>query len=253
MKRTTVFLLVGGLTLATVSIAEQPSAPRLDVAALKQMPRAERLAAQRAYKAELEAFARTHGWQEEAATAAPRAPRTKQVSVPGTSISYHSGTVVAGGNNSNMLGNQFDMASNPGGTACCFPVEASGSVTAATFSMISVSGGAAFFSMYDQVNGTTANAITSINIAAAAGANTFTFTTPINYVGSSFLAGMWRSGTTGDVPGIATGTVGGQGFHAVVINDVAATGFATVPNMNAAMGVSGNVSTPVELRNFSIE
>ncbi|MDA8018656.1 MAG: hypothetical protein MPN21_14540 [Thermoanaerobaculia bacterium] len=222
-----------------------------DAEAVSKMTRDERLAYQRQYKAALEEAARQAG-----AIPAPSADRVEPVrskggmdKVPGTMITYHSGALSPSAVSSFSVGNHFDTAlTTMGGLGA---VEMSGSITMATIDMASVSGNV-FFSVFDQVSGTMANVITSVSTGPlAVGSNTVTFGTPINYVGSSFLAGVWNFGA--DVVNVATGTVGGQGFHGMSINDIAGTAFATYTMTNAAVGVGGNVATPVELMSFDIE
>ena len=222
----------------------------------------ERRAYNRAYKAAVEARLRELGLtktqpasQKVVTERRENNDKTIAKRVPGTSITYHSGALSAGGTTSQMLGNQFNSALNQPGTGI-FPIEASGSVTMATFDMIAVAGGAAFFSMYHQLMGTTAPQITSVlHSGLAAGLNTITInpvSTSNAYTGGTFLAGIWR--IAGDTPAIATGTVMGQGFHAIDINDgMPGNMFAVIPNMNAAFAVTGNLTTPVELMNFKVE
>lgn len=77
-------------------------------------------------------------------------------------------------------------------------------------------------------------------------------------VGSSFLAGQYI-GTFGSGPdqvGMRSGSINGQGFHAMQINFVGGTaggtGFQTLPGLNAMVRASG-VIVPVELMSFDIE
>ena len=109
-------------------------------------------------------------------------------------------------------------------------------------------------SFFDQLAGTAANPITSVSTPLVTGSNTVTLAPPVTYVGSSFLVGIWNFTGAGDTVNLATGTVGGQGFHGMEINDIVATGFTTISNMNGAVAVSGpDLSTPVELKSFSID
>jgi hypothetical protein len=51
-----------------------------------------------------------------------------------------------------------------------------------------------------------------------------------------------------------SGSVGGQGFHAVKLDaGPSASNITPIAGRNAIIRVSGNVSTPVELINFNIE
>jgi hypothetical protein len=116
--------------------------------------------------------------------------------------------------------------------------------------------GNVFYSFYDQLAGTTANQITSMSVPMVTGQNTVTLTPALNYVGNEFLGGIWNlpNAGAGDTANLAAGTVGSQGFHAVQINDGnPGMSFATIANMNGAFGVMGNLTTPVELMNFSID
>ena len=164
--------------------------------------------------------------------------------VPMTSISYHSGALTPATQSSVAVGNRF----NTGGLN---PIEVSGSITMFTADLASADGNV-FYSFYDQLAGTTANQITSMSVPMTTGINTVTLATALNYVGNEFLGGIWNFG--GDVVNLAAGTTGGQGFHGMEINDGSTgSGFATIANMNGAFGVSGNLTTPVELMNFSID
>ncbi len=182
--------------------------------------RIERLASQRAYKAKLEATARERGWQlgekREFASSGCQAQAPNKFL---GQIIYHSGMLGSCCQNSFMIGNRFNSALGPSGMTI-YPIERSGSFTMATFDMISVAGGAVFLSVFDQLNGTTANPVTSVNINALTGLNVATLTIP--YAGHTFLAGIWQFNT--DVPAVATGTVGGQGYHGISINAIVGTG-----------------------------
>lgn len=163
-------------------------------------------------------------------------------------ITYDDGTVtnipaVA----SECFGNQFDTAL--GGS-----VNANGSVTQMQFYMESTAGAAAFVSVFGPVGGgTAASVLTSISVPVSTGWNTYTFGSPIAYTGSSFLAGVWANSTTGDLVGLGTGTVAGQGHHAMHINDIVGTGFGTISGLNALVRATGDVLVPVELMQFSID
>ncbi len=244
--------------LGSFSVAAQPAGdyPELDFSAMQGMSKAERLEFQQGYKARLEAIAESRGWDPQARNTSTRLTGGQAATqgvpeVPGTMISYHSGALAASAASSVMIGNQYSTALNVAATALA-PVEASGSVTMVTFTMVGISGNA-FFSMYDQQAGTSANQITSASFGPfITGSNTITFPTALPYVGSSFLAGIWNFG--GDSIGLATGTVGGQGFHGISINDGnPGTSFAVISSMNAAMTVLGDVATPVELQSFTID
>lgn len=154
---------------------------------------------------------------------------------------------------SHMYGNRFDTALTTGGTMVG-PVQATGSVTMVSFYMVSVSAPNVFVSIADQLNtgaGTAMNIISN-TYPAVTGFNTATLSPAVNYVGSSFLAGVWYFGA--DVPGLGTATVNGQGIHGVHINDNPSTLNSYTPSttFNAIFGATGNLLTPVELMSFSI-
>ena len=143
-------------------------------------------------------------------------------------------------------GNQFNTWSGN-------PAMASGSVTAVDFYIATVSGTAAFVSVLGGPGGgTTAPVLTSVNVTGVvSGAwNTVVFGSPLAYTGSSFLAGVWYGG--GDVPALGSGSVAGQGFHGMAINDIVGTGFATLPGLNGLVRASGDV-LPVELMTFTVQ
>ncbi len=139
-------------------------------------------------------------------------------------------------------GNRFNTA---GGN----PLTASGSVTQVTFYMFNVGGTGGFVSFFDQLNGTTANLIDSSSYPMVPGTNTLAVG-PFAYVGNSFLAGVWYFGS--DSVGLGSGTVGGQGFHGFVINDIVATGYFPL-TVNALFRATGDVlPIPVELMTFDV-
>jgi hypothetical protein len=151
---------------------------------------------------------------------------------------------------SSTVGNQFD-------TAFLGPVMTSGSVTMCSFYLLGLSGGAAFVTVYGPVMGTTASPLSSMSFGGLAlGFNTVTFAGGVPYTGSSFLAGVWNlnvaNPANNDAIALDGNSVGGQGFHAMVINDLSGTGFTTIPTLNAIFGASGDVLTPVELMNFTV-
>ncbi|MEM8964367.1 MAG: hypothetical protein AAGD38_22970 [Acidobacteriota bacterium] len=161
----------------------------------------------------------------------------------GISINYDDGVAnMAPTVTSNSYGNQFNTGN--GG-----PVK-SYSVSTMNFFMTTASGtDNVFVSVFGMVNGTTAPVLTSVSVASTPGAfATHTFATPIAGTGT-FLAGVWYTG--GDVPGLGTGTAGGQGHHGMRINDIVGTGFTLIPGVNALVGVS-TAFVPVELQSFSI-
>ncbi len=222
-----------------------------DADAVKAMSKAER----QAFKAQMEAAIRGNGVPAKGRAFAPAGREAGPPPKALGSITYHSGALGSCCNDSYTVGNQFDTALNTAGTNV-EPIEMSGSITMATFDMISVGGTGAFISIYDQLVGGTANGVTSISTAGVVpGLNTKTIG-PVAYVGDTFLAGIWQIGTsppTGDIPAVATGTVGGQGYHGMQINDIVATDFGTIGSLNAAFTATGDVLTPVELLNFDVE
>ena len=173
-------------------------------------------------------------------------------------ITYDTGSVSGtGGVASQMLGNRFDSALNTAGTMCCFPVESTGSVTMATFSMVNTFFSSAVVSIYSNIMGTSAVQVTSMAFPGLmTGLNTINIGTSTdgNYANGSFLAGVWQFDPSMTAVGLDTGTTGGQGFHAISLNDGAAGSMlATVSSLNAIFRVQGNVPTPVELLNFTID
>lgn len=151
---------------------------------------------------------------------------------------------------SSTVGNQFDSAFGA-------PVMTSGSVTMVSFYLLGLGGSAAFVTVYGPVMGTTASPLSSMSFGGLGlGFNTVTFAGGVSYTGSSFLAGIWNLNTvatpTNDALGLDPNTTAGQGFHAMVINDVTGTSFQTIPSLNSIVGASGDVLTPVELMDFTV-
>jgi len=172
---------------------------------------------------------------------------TKSLRAVGT-IAYDDGVVTATPSVSSFCyGNQFDTF---GGVN---PVMASGTVATVAFYMVTAAGtDNVFLSVFGPVVGTVAPVLTSASVPAtvAGGVNIHVFATPVAYTGSSFLAGVWYIG--GDTVGLGSGTTGGQGHHGMSINDIAGTGFATLPGLNALVAAAGDI-LPVELMTFTIE
>ncbi len=237
--------LVCCVAMAGTALAERAE---MDLAAIKAMSKADR----QAYKATLEAAISQSNWNGKFN------PVGRESAAPPKGIGaiiYDSGALGAAGQSSYSVGNQFDSAINPLGGGGVEPIEVSGSITMVTFDMLSVSGSAAFLSFFDQLAGTTANGISSFNTSAATGFNQKTVGVP--YVGGTVLAGVWQIGDvtaiTGDIPAVATGTVGWQGYHAMEIDDISGIDFKTLGNLNAVFRIQGDVLTPVELLNFDVE
>ncbi len=167
-------------------------------------------------------------------------------------ITYDDGVVnVLPWVSSNCWGNRFDSALNPAATAI-FPVMNSGSISMVSVYMVSVAGNV-YLTIADQLNtgaGTAMN-ITSASFPMTAGWNIVTFATPVDYAGGNYLVGVWYFG--GDVPGLGTGTLGGQGHHGMNINDgTTLTGYMPSTTFNALIRPAGDMLTPVELMNFTL-
>jgi len=248
------FLMVSGLMAMAQTDFDTANngEPVYDKARAQALPRAERLDYNKAYKAAWETWASSNRQK----TAAPKnfdkpVRTTAPKRAPGT-IQYDDGVASgpATAPTSQMHGNQFDSGN-------LNPVMSNGSVTQVDFYMVSVGGTGAFVTIMDQVNGTTANLLISTQATGLNSGtfNNFVFTTPINYAGNTFLAGVWLNAAPpgADALGLGSGTVGGQGHHGVVINDVTPTAFTTVPSVNYLIRPTGNIITPVELINFEIE
>ncbi len=220
---------------------------------VNDLERSERLTYQRAYKSLVPSLPAMPP-----AAGSSSGATDSNVRVPGTNITYDAG--VGTGTqivpSSIMFGNQFDVALNGAGTMT-ESVETTGSVTQITFSMNTAAGSDnVFWSLMSNVSGTMASVVTSASIPTVPGLNTVTVAVP--YSNGTFLAGVWF--ISGDTLQGSTGTVGGQGFHGISINDIAATGLqpATSGGMgvNAIFRVSGDVlqaTVPVELMDFTIE
>jgi len=165
------------------------------------------------------------------------------------------------------FGNQFNTALNPAGTAIA-PVQVSGSVTHLVWGMWGPATATVwtfFIELYGPVSGTSAPFLASWNLGVSAGTAPvlvgWTLMTPVNYTGPSFLAAFYNgNGATtppldGPAPLFDAGTTGGQGYHGMGINwgPGTGTGFVPMPTLNAIMWPTGNVLTPVELMNFTVE
>ncbi len=250
-KLTWMVMMTGLAMLASVMLADDNAfGVEWDAEAVKTMSRTERLAYQKEYKAALEAAALKAGLQPKAHQPSGRTAATQTLN-PDTSITYHSGTLSPATTTSVSVGNRFDTALTVMGALG--PVEMSGSITMVTADLAAASGNV-FVSVYDQLSGTTANQVTSRSTPMVTGFNSITLPTALNYVGTSFLAGVWNFTGAGDTVNVATGTVGGQGFHGMSINDGnPGNGFNAFTMTNGAVGVGGNVATPVELMSFSID
>ena len=126
--------------------------------------------------------------------------------------------------------------------------------------------GNAFLTVFGPLNTAQTNAmpVASVNVAnlQAGSFNIFTFVTPaVITAAPSYLAGVWNptAGSTAaqtpcgnDCVGLDTsGTLNGQGFHAMAIEDLGGGNFQMIPGANAILRTSYKV--PVELMNFTIE
>ncbi len=223
-----------------------------DEETLKNIPRAERLAYKKADMAKLKAAALQRGFvpgKKRAFQSAGRqaAPPNKAL---GT-ITYHSGAIGVCCVPNNVIGNQFDSALTPA-MGSIAPVMMSGSITMATFEMVALGAPNIVVAFYGPVAGNTAPLRTFFSVSAATGVNTFTLPSPYAYSGSSFLAGVWNFTPFTASPAVATGTVGGQGFHGMSLTS-GGLSFVTLSNLNGAISVGGDVLTPVELLEFEIE
>ncbi|MEM8962310.1 MAG: hypothetical protein AAGD38_12575, partial [Acidobacteriota bacterium] len=73
------------------------------------------------------------------------------------------------------------------------------------------------------------------------------------YMNGTFLAGIWQFNSNTALAA-DSGTTGSQGFHGISLNDGAmGSMLTTIMSRNMIFRVSGNVSTPVELMDFTIE
>jgi hypothetical protein len=160
-------------------------------------------------------------------------------------IQYDNGVLTAiPGVTSLCYGNRFN-------TAAGNPLTASGTITQLSWFMTSGAGtDSVFISYFDQLAGTAANVITSVSVPAPNPGGFNTRATAVNYVGNTFLAGVWY--VANDAVGLGTGTTGGQGDHAMVINDIVGTGYQSLAGFNGLVRASGNVIIPVELTGFEI-
>lgn len=187
-------------------------------------------------------------------------------------ITYDS-TTITGVSTSffSSYGNRFDSALNVAGTAVS-PVMLSGSVTHATWGVISSAGattwGPMWITLYDQLNtgAGTANVVSSSGFSVGGGPYTAPLLVnaavgPWSYTGPTFLMGGLDYNTNATTPnGVAIAidanmTLSGQGWHgfSMVWGPGTGTGYASLGPANVIMRASGNVIVPVELMNFTIE
>ncbi len=278
-RRTLIILfivLISGLTLTLKgetdpSETQQPNPSqkkldwrkKLDREALKAMSPEDRRATVLAHRAEWAAAAREAGFEQGPAgyksLPEPKPVARRQALVPGTTIRYDSGTAtgfITLADSGRSALNRFDSALNATGTAV-EPVKASGSLTMITFSLFRTSGNVAYWSLYSDAMGTTANFLTDVSVPVNTGLNTINvgdFGTVNNtYMGRSFLAGVFQLNTAFTRLAVDSNSTLGQGFHAVSINDIVGTQLNSLGSFNFIFRVSGNVAVPVELMKFEIE
>ncbi|MEO1083368.1 MAG: hypothetical protein AAFY88_03930 [Acidobacteriota bacterium] len=135
-----------------------------------------------------------------------------------------------------------------------------------TFDMINTFFGSAVLSIYSDIVGTQAVQVTSMARAGVTpGLNTLAVAAPTTantYMNGTFLAGIWQFDPTMTVLAVDTMSTGGQGFHGISLNDDAMNAMGSLitdvttgggMGVNAIFRVSGNVATPVELMDFTIE
>jgi hypothetical protein len=166
------------------------------------------------------------------------------------------------------FGNRFNTALTPGSTAIG-PVQVNGSVTHLTWVMwgntTQPTWGLFFLTIFGPVSGTTAPVLATVALAGAGGTApgilSWTLSPAVNYAGPSFLVGLYNSNSltsppwNGPFPVFDANTNAGQGFHGMGINwnTTTGTGFVPMTTLNAIMRPRGNVLTPVELMNFTVE
>ncbi|MFK8010927.1 MAG: hypothetical protein AB8B80_02735 [Marinicellaceae bacterium] len=184
---------------------------------------------------------------------------------PGTNITYDDGNA-SGVNNGQPafgFGNRFNSAFNPtaGASGAINPVGVggAGSVTMLTFSLAVDNDSGAFVTIGTNIQGTAANSPLVTNTTGLAVGMNMVTVSAVPFSGE-FLGAVWQAGGgsgSDDVLGVSTGTVDGQGFHALSFDDSPVTGIVDVANQNAIFRVSGtnlvDDSVPVELMNFSVE
>ncbi len=279
MKRTpTLFALtlIGGAALAN---GEQQM--KEEFQALMAMPVQERLEAMaesieamspaeaRAYKRSFRELRQQRHETERYATTsrlmnAPTAPARARAKIPGTSIQYDDGTggtFITPVSADRAVGNRFDSALGGSATmACCFPVPSSGTISRVTFDMALTFTSSLFFSLYSDLTQSPVPKVSSVSVAGGTGLNTQTFMPPLTYQNGSFVGAVYQFNTMSTRVNVDTGTLSGQGFHAVTINDNTTmgggnfgTGLMDIADRNAVVRVNGDVTTPVELMNFKVD
>ncbi len=236
---------------------------KIDHDKLKTMSREEQRAYMQAYKQAREEEARRAGVTPKTdgrfvPLDKPRKVEERpRLKIAGTNITYDTGTVTGtAGMASQMLGNRFDSARHATvPVLCCFPVETSGSITMITFDMMFTFFSSAVWSLYSDIMGTTAVQVTSVGVPGGVMTGLNTATVAVAYMNGPFLAGIFQFMPVSTGLGVDTGTTGGQGFHAISLNDGApGSMLTTLTSLNAVFRVRGDVAaTPVELMRFEIE
>ncbi len=248
-------LVVAAITGMSLTAAE--AFRELSQTEYRALPKAERLAYNRALKQQIES---THIQTSQPESPTRRVPRTEPTSAgksggvtsaaATSTIQYDTGVFTASPTiTSFCYGNQFNT--NNG-------VQLDQASVTALSAFIATGAGTdnVFISVFGPVSGTTAPVLGSVSAPLNNGDgafNTLSFGTPHVISGDgaqSFLAGVWY--IAGDTVGLDSGTVGGQGHHGMIINDIVGTGFATLPGQNAIVRAKGsfNAVGPPELIEF---
>lgn len=127
-------------------------------------------------------------------------------------------------------------------------------------------GGNAFVTVFGPLNTAGTNATVRTSPSVPLNPNAFNnVAVNLAYTGtgsSTFLAGVWNAGAgstaaptpcgTDCVGFDSSGTVGGNGFHGMAIEDLGGGNYSPITNANAIYRVSGN-NVPVELMSFTID
>ncbi len=239
------------------SDASAANEPKWDQKAFQAMGKQAQKKHARQYKAAMEAAHPPKLLQAKVRQTKHARAATKAVSGT-TDIVYDDGVVTAlPGLSSYSWGNRFDTAD--GGA---IPDSATISqIQVYMFSVDSGSSGNAFVSVFDNLAGTTAAVIDSASLPLAAGtfntipASSFSSSARIINAFSAagtqaLLVGVWY--VAGDTVALGSGTVGGQGMHGMLINDIAATDYQALTGVNALIRLQGS-NLPVELVEFTVD
>ena len=181
---------------------------------------------------------------------APLAPSSTQ-------LNYDDGIVTASpGTSSFMYGNRFDTADGSG------PIADTATVSNIQFFIVTGAGSDnVFLSAFDNLNETaaTANPVGSGSVPLNNGSGAWnTATAGALGITNAFapageqdlLVGVWY--VAGDTVGLGSGTVGGQGHHGILINDIVGTGYQELTGLNALVRLQGS-NLPVEMIDLTIE